>query len=82
MEKRFDFRDITLVPETVSNINSRSEINIYNDNNTLPLFVSPMDTVVDLDNYKKFVKEGFEVCLPRGLNPNNQDIFVSVSLAV
>lgn len=80
MEKRFDFRDITLVPETVSNINSRSEINIYNDNNTLPLFVSPMDTVVDLDNYKKFVKEGFEVCLPRGLNPNNQDIFVSVSL--
>ena len=35
MEKRFDFRDITLVPETVSNINSRSEINIYNDNDKL-----------------------------------------------
>jgi len=80
MEKRFDFKDITLVPETISTINSRSEINIYNSEGTLPLFVSPMDTVVDLDNYQKFIKEGFEVCLPRGLNPNNQEIFVSLSL--
>jgi len=80
MEKRFDFKDITLVPETISTINSRSEIDIYNSEGTLPLFVSPMDTVVDLNNYKKFVKEGFEVCLPRGLNPNNQEIFISLSL--
>lgn len=80
MDKKFDFKDITLVPETISTINSRSEINIFDENGKLPLFVSPMDTVVDLNNYEKFVKQGFEVCLPRGVNPGDTEIFVSVSL--
>lgn len=80
MKKKFDFKDITLVPETLSTISSRSEINIFNEDGKLPLFVSPMDTVVDLTNYHKFVNEGFEVCLPRGINSYDDDIFVSVSL--
>lgn len=80
MVKKFDFKDITLVPETISLINSRSEINIFDENGKLPLFVSPMDTVVDLNNYQRFVDEGFEVCLPRGLNSGDNEIFVSLSL--
>lgn len=80
MEKKFDFKDITLIPETISSINSRSEINIFDENNKLPLFVSPMDTVVDSTNYQLFLNEGYEVCTPRGMNPNDDEIFVSVSL--
>jgi hypothetical protein len=77
---KFDFKDITIVPETLSKISSRSSINIFNEDGKLPLFVSPMDTVVDMNNYKKFIDLGFEVCLPRGLNPKDEDVFVSVSL--
>ena len=53
--KKFDFKDITLVPESLSTISSRSEIKITNDDDKLPLIVSPMDTVIDSKNYKTFL---------------------------
>lgn len=56
------------------------QLTFFNEDGKLPLFVSPMDTVVDMDNYKKFIDLEFEVCLPRGLNPKDEDVFVSVSL--
>ena len=58
MDKKFDFKDITLVPETISSISSRSEIDIYTDEGNLPLMVSPMDTVIDLANSSLFKNEG------------------------
>jgi isopentenyl diphosphate isomerase/L-lactate dehydrogenase-like FMN-dependent dehydrogenase len=45
--QKFDFKDITIVPETISTISSRSEISPYHKNLYLPIMVSPMDTVVD-----------------------------------
>ena len=53
--KKFDFKDITLIPETISSITSRAEINIFTENGNLPIFVSPMDTVVNHKNYNKFI---------------------------
>lgn len=69
MDKKFDFKDITLVPETLSSISSRSEIDIYTDEGNLPLMVSPMDTVIDLVNSTLFKHEGYAVCYPRGISP-------------
>jgi len=66
--QKFDFKDITLVPETISSITSRSEINIFTNKGTLPIIVSPMDTVVNRNNYEIFLDENLEVCLPRGEN--------------
>lgn len=68
MDKKFDFNDISLIPATLSSIKSRNEINVlynHSDDNRLPLFVSPMDTVVDENNYKTFLDIGFNVCIPR-----------------
>ena len=65
-KKKFDFKDITIVPETVSSIISRKEINILTEENKLPLMVSPMDTVVNYENQYKFNNKGMVVCLPRG----------------
>lgn len=77
--QKFDFKDITLVPETISQISSRSEINIFK-NGKLPIIVSPMDTVVNLTNYKKFLDRGLEVCLPREEKTNDNGVFTSISL--
>jgi hypothetical protein len=71
MNKKFDFKDITLVPETISSINSRSQIDIFTEDNKLPIFVSPMDTVVDDENYNLFLDKKLEVCLPRFQRGNN-----------
>jgi GMP reductase len=78
MTKKFDFKDITIVPETISSINTRSLIDIFTPDGRLPLFVSPMDTVVDEDNFDLFLKEKLEICLPRGVHGGKT--FSSVSL--
>lgn len=60
---KFDFDDILIVPKTTTTINSR-----YNDielPKQLPLITAPMDTVVDLSNYKEFLSRGIMACLPR-----------------
>jgi len=77
---KFDFDDISLIPEILSNIGSRDNINVqYMDK--LPLFIAPMDTVVDNDNYKHFNDIGFNVCIPRNLKTkSNDDIFISYGL--
>jgi IMP dehydrogenase/GMP reductase len=73
---KLDWNDITIVPETISFISSRSEINpFYNgelvSEDRLPLFASPMDTVVDEKNYTKFIDLGINVCLPRHIKYQN-----------
>ena len=77
--KKFDFKDITIIPEIISTIESRNIVNLKTDEGFLPLIVSPMDTVVDRYNYNKFLNSGFQVCMPRGENVDS-DVFISVSL--
>lgn len=79
MNHKFDFKDITLVPETISSINSRSEIDILTDSFYLPLMVSPMDTVIDYRSSMDFWQEKMVLCYPRGLEPTYSG-FKSVSL--
>ena len=79
---KFDWNDISIIPsKTITNINSRKQVNINYSNGRLPIIASPMDTVVDKFNYKKFLDVGMEVCMPRGEGLwDNDDVFVSVSL--
>lgn len=79
MNNKFDFKDITLVPETLSSISSRSEIDIYTEEETLPLMVSPMDTVIDISNASLFKDLEFEICYPRDIVPFYNG-FKSISL--
>jgi hypothetical protein len=76
---KFDFKDITIVPETVSTITSRNEVSPYNELLYLPVMVSPMDTVVDDKNYKLFEDNLIPVCMPRGYN-DYPGTFKSISL--
>lgn len=81
---KFDFNDIVIVPKTISGITSRKSIKTESSLKTYPLIVSPMDTVIDTNNYYEFVRDGLVVCLPRGIpkqkvviTPNT---FISISL--
>lgn len=80
MTHKFDFNDISLVPETLSSISSRSEVNYLHSDMTLPLFTAPMDTVLDRQNYIHFKKAGLNICLPRGESVWDTDCFESYSL--
>jgi len=79
MDKKFDFKDISLIPEPFSLITSRSEINPHNEDGYLPIMVSPMDTVVDLENYNEFISKDIPVCIPRG-EKMVPTVFNSISL--
>ena len=76
---KFDFKDITIVPETISTITSRNEVIPYNELNYLPVMVSPMDTVVDEKNYRLFEDNLIPVCMPRG-HYDYPGTFKSISL--
>lgn len=65
---KYDFNDLLIEPVESSNIESRSEIDPFYNKTELPLFVSPMDTVVDSNNYQLFLNNNMNVCLPRGVN--------------
>lgn len=65
MDKKFDFNDVLIVPNSVSKIESRKEINPYY-NGFLPLITAPMDTVISTNNEKLFFDLKINTCLPRG----------------
>jgi hypothetical protein len=53
---------------SISEINSRSECNVYDENGFLPLITAPMYSVVNEDNYKVFLDNKINVCIPRNIN--------------
>lgn len=79
---KFDWNDVSIVPETLSTIASRKEINPFYDGK-LPLFTAPMDKVIDDTNIDHFLNNNINVCLPRHIKYSqlkNDDFFYSYSL--
>ena len=62
---KFDLKDIVITPAIVSPINSRSECDTEQDG-TLPLMASPMDTVISEKNLEHYIQNKIVPCLPRG----------------
>jgi GMP reductase len=67
-EIKFDFDDLLIQPCAQSKIVSRKQVNIYDENGMLPLFTAPMDTVIDINNYKIFQENKIHSILPRTYN--------------
>ena len=62
---KFDFDDLLIVPAEISEINSRSDVNVYDENGMLPLITAPMDTVVGFENCEIFKNNKIYPVIPR-----------------
>lgn len=80
MKLKFDFNDITIVPEIISPIKNRSEISTKYSDGYLPLFTAPMDMVINEKNKNHYYNNKIRVVLPRGVKSNDPRDIVSVSL--
>lgn len=68
----YSYKDVTILPSIISNIEHRSSCNPYYDNGLLPLFTSPMDTVVGEENFSSFYNESIVPILPRTVDVNKR----------
>lgn len=64
-EKLYCLNDISIIPAAISEIEHRSECNIYDKNGYLPLFTAPMLNVVGLDSYEKYKENKIYPIIPR-----------------
>lgn len=61
---KLHYDDISIVPETITDIKSRVECNPY-INGMLPIFASPMGSVIDDTNWRNFLDNRINVVIPR-----------------
>lgn len=62
---KLSYDDITLVPEVVSDICSRSQCYPYDEYHYLPIFAAPMSSVVSFENVPDFNDANIRVVIPR-----------------
>lgn len=80
---QYSLNEITLLPSYMpTDISSRSQVNPFTEDGNLPIFVAPMTSVVDENNYQKFIDNKVIPILPRNcINTRDQkDIWHSYSL--
>jgi len=59
------YKDLTIVPAVISDIDHRKECNIFYSDGNLPIFTAPMMTVVNEHNYKIYEENKINVIIPR-----------------
>lgn len=64
----YSYNDVTLVPEIISNISSRSNCNPFIKDKFLPIFTAPMASVVNFENYETFLDNGITPIIPRNIS--------------
>lgn len=84
---KLSYDDVSIVPERITSISSRKECNPYDENGMLPIFASPMDTVVCEENIKDFIDNHINVVIPRTISLEQRiklgqeyDCFFAVSI--
>lgn len=64
-EIKFDFDDLLIVPTASSDVKSRRDTHLFDNNGMLPLFTAPMDTVISMENLEIFKKNKIYPIIPR-----------------
>lgn len=66
--KGYSYNDLTIIPEVISDVESRSQCNPFISENKLPIFASPMASVVNFENYETFLDNGITPIIPRNIS--------------
>lgn len=64
----YSYQDLTIIPNRLSLVKSRSEIKIHDKFQHLPLFTAPMSSVVDEKNWLEFEENGIYSIMPRNVS--------------
>lgn len=64
----YSYNDLTILPATISHIKSRSECNCRYEDGMLPIFASPMASVVNCENVKTFRENHITPIVPRNIS--------------
>lgn len=72
-ETGYSYRDLTIIPKCVSEINSRTECNPRYSDNMLPIFTAPMTCVINELNFNHWKNNGIIPILPRTSLPDWKD---------
>lgn len=67
MGSKLNYDDITIVPEVVTDIETRKQCYPFDENGYLPIFASCMSSVINDQNYKAFNSNKIKVVIPRNL---------------
>ena len=67
-KKGYSYNDLTIVPEVISDVSSRSECNPFIKENWLPIIASPMASVVNENNLQSFIDNGITPIVPRNID--------------
>lgn len=65
---RYGYNDLCIVPAVESNIESRSECDPFYSDGNLPIFASPMSSVVNIANFNLWESNNIIPVLPRNIN--------------
>lgn len=66
IDMQYSLNEICLLPSaTPTDITSRKQVNPFDENGNLPIFVAPMTSVLNKSNYKIFADKGVIPILPR-----------------
>lgn len=73
--------EISILPSsTLVEIESRSQVNPFDENGKLPIFVSPMTCIINKENYHRFSESKVIPILPRNISSCVTDGWVAYSL--
>lgn len=65
--KGYSYNDLTIVPSIISNISSRSKCMCWESEDFLPIWASPMASVVSPKNRWEFERHGIHAIIPRNI---------------
>ena len=69
---KLNYDDITIVPEVITDICSRSECNPYDEEGYLPIFASCMSSVVSIENARDFNGAKIRTVIPRSYSTDER----------
>lgn len=67
MDIKLSYDDVSIIPERITDIDSRSLCNPMDQNGMLPIIAAPMSSVVSIYNWRDFINNKINVVIPRSI---------------